>query len=138
MPVVTFSDRDLLRGTIVEPAWYRIRIDSVGEAPAKASEKGPSTNYPVEGTILFNGDTGDKKFSNTPIDWNFNSKAIGFAVGFLQAFGVEIKAGQRFDLKAAEGKELDVFVENGTYNNRTVNRVEHKYRPIRPEVTAVG
>jgi hypothetical protein len=108
----------------------------VGEAPAKQSEKGPSTNYPVEATILFNGDNGDTEFAGVPVDWNFNSKAIGFAVGFLAAFGVDVKAGTRFDLKSSEGRELDVFVENDTYQNRPVNRVNHKYRPIRPEVTA--
>lgn len=136
-PVVSFSDRDLLRGTVVTPDWYRVRIESVGEAPAKASEKGPSTNYPVEATILFNGNTGDRQFERVPLDWNFNSKAIGFAVGFLQAFGVEVKAGTRFDLKSAEGRELDVFVENDTYQGRVVNRVNHKYRPIRNDVSAV-
>jgi hypothetical protein len=73
-----------------------------------------------------------------PLDWNFNSKAVGFAVGFLQAFGVEVKAGMRFDLKSAEKRELDVFVENDQYQGRLVNRVNHKYRPIRPEVTAVA
>lgn len=138
MPVVSFSDRDLLRGKVITPGWYRVLINSVGETPAKASEKGPSTNYPVEATVLFNGDTGDKEFANVPLDWNFNSKAIGFAVGFLQAFGVEVKAGTRFDLKSAEGRELDVFVENDTWQGRLVNRVNHKYRPIRPDVQAVA
>lgn len=136
MPIVSFSARDLMRGKVVTPGWYRMKIESVGEAPAKASEKGPSTNYPVEGTILFNGDNGDKEFAGVPIDWNFNSKAIGFAVGFLQAFGVEVKEGTRFDLASAAGREVDVFVENDTYQNRLVNRVNHKYRPVRPEVTA--
>lgn len=138
MPVISFSDRDLLRGKVITPAWYRVKIDSVGEAPAKASEKGPSTNYPVEATILFNGDTGDKEFAGTPVDWNFNSKAIGFAVGYLQAFGVEVKAGTKFDLKSSEGRELDVYVENDTYQNRLVNRVNHKYRAPRPDVQAVA
>lgn len=137
MPVIQFSNRDLMRGKIVQPAWYRCRIDSVGEAPAKASDKGPSTNYPVEATILFNGDNGDTQFTGVPVDWNFNSKAIGFAVGFVQSFGVEVKADSRFDLKAAEGKEIDVYVENDTYQGRIVNRVNHKYRPIKPEVSAV-
>jgi hypothetical protein len=138
MAVVQFSERDILRGTIIEPAWYRVRIDTVGESAAADKGKGASTNYPVEGTILFNGDNGDIKFKNCPIDWNFNSKAVGFAVGFLKAFGVEVAAGQRFDLKSAEGREIDVYVENGTYNNRIVNRVEHKYRPINPDVRAVA
>ncbi len=137
MPIIQFSQRDILRGTVVTPAWYRVRIETVGEAPAKVSEKAPSTNYPVEATILFNGDNGDTQFTNVPIDWNFNSKAIGFAVGFFQSFGVEVKADTRFDLKSAEGKETDVFVENDTYQGRLVNRVNHKYRALRPEVTAM-
>ncbi len=136
---VSFSDRDLLRGKIVTPAWYRVRIESIGEAPAKQAEgKTPSTNYPVEGTILFDGDTGNTEYANVPIDWNFNSKAMGFAAGFLQAFGVEIKAGVRYDLKSAEGRELDVFIENDTWNNRPKNQVNHKYRAPKAEVTAVA
>jgi hypothetical protein len=111
-------------------------INSVGEAPAKQSEKGPSTNYPVEATIKFNGDTGDTEFSGVPLDWNFNSKAIGFAVGYLQAFGVDVKSGTRFDLKSSEGREIDVFVENDTYQNRLMNRVNHKYRAPREDVHA--
>jgi hypothetical protein len=138
MPIVSYSERDLLRGKTVTPAWYRMRIESVGESAAKQQEgKTPSTNYPVEGTILFNGDNGDTEFANVPIDWNFNSKAIGFSVGFLQAFGVEVKPNTRFDLKSAEGRELDVYVENDTYQNRLVNRVNHKYRAPRPDVKPV-
>ena len=137
MPIISFSDRDLLRGKVITPGWYRVRIDSIGEAPAKASEKGPSTNYPVEATVLFNGDTGDTEFANTPLDWNFNSKAIGFAVGFLQSFGVDVKSGTRFDLKSAEGRETDVFMENDTWQGRMVNRVNHKYRTPRADVSSV-
>lgn len=125
MPFITFGDRDLLRGKVVEPAWYRVKIESVGEKP---SSDGGSTNYPVEATIIRNADNGDTTFTMVPLDWNFNSKAVGFAVGFLQAFGVEVKAGVRFDLNAAAGQELDVFVENDVYQGRTVNRVNHKYR----------
>jgi len=125
MPVITFAEKDLLRGKVVTPGWYRVRIDGIGEAPSK---DGGSTNYPVEGTILINADNGDSEFAGVPLDWNFNSKAIGFAVGFLQAFGVDVKAGARFDLNAAMGKEIEVFVENDTYQGRLVNRVNHKYR----------
>lgn len=138
MPVIQFSDRDLLQGKIITPGWYRVVINSIGEAPAKASEKGPSTNYPVEATILFNGDNGSTEFTRTPVTWNFNSKAIGFAVGFLKAFGVDVKSGVRFDLKSAEDKEIDVFIENDTYQGRLVNRVNHKYREIKSDVTAAA
>lgn len=127
-PVVSFSNRDLLRNTVVEPAWYRCLIVSVGEMPAKDQSKGASTNYPVEATIIKNADTGDDKFKDVPLEYMFNSKAIGFAVGFLEALGVKIGAGERYDLAAAAGKEIEIFVENDTYQNRLVNRVNHKYR----------
>lgn len=125
MPVISFSEKDLLRGKIVAVDWYRLRIDSVGEAPSK---DGGSTNYPVEGTILFNAENGSKDFAGVPITWNFNSKAMGFAIGFLASLGVTVESGKRYNLEVAEGKELDVFVENDTYEGRLINRVNHKYR----------
>ncbi len=126
MPIITFSTRDILRGKVVIPGWYRVHIDSVGESLAKNKE---STNYPVEGTILFNGDNGDKTFEGVPLDWNFNTKAIGFAVGFLAAFGLEVTPGTRFDLANSAGKDLDVFVANKEFEGRILNDVQHKYRP---------
>lgn len=138
MPVVSFSNKEILRGKIVEPAWYRVKIESVGEAPAKASDKGPSTNYPVESVILFNGDSGATQFTGVPISWMFNSKAISFAIGFVESLGVEIKPDTRLELKAGEGMEIDVYVETDTYQGRFVNRVNHKYRKPKPEVTAVA
>ena len=135
MPTVQFGQRDLLRGKVVEPAWYRVRIESVGEA---LSKDGGSTNYPVEGTILFNGENGSIEFQGVPLDWNFNSKAIGFAVGFLSSLGAKVEPGVRFDLGNAAGKEIDVFVENGEWQGRMVNRVNHKYRAPKSEVSAVS
>jgi len=128
MPVIQFGERDLLRGKVVEPAWYLVNIDNVGEGPSK---DGGSTNYPVEGTIIKNADNGSEDFKGVPLDWMFNSKAIGFAVGFLASFGVDVKAGARFDLANAAGKTIEVFVENDTWNGRMVNRVNHKYRAPR-------
>jgi hypothetical protein len=128
MPIVTFSDRDLMRGKVVEPAWYLVNIDNIGEAPSK---DGGSTNYPVEGTVIKNADNDGEEFKGVPLDWNFNSKAIGFAVGFLKAFGVDVKAGARFDLSNAVGRQVEVFVENGEWQGRIVNRVNHKYRQAR-------
>ena len=128
MPIVSFTDRDLLRGKVVEPAWYVVNIDQIGEGPSK---DGGSTNYPVESTIVKNADTGSETFKNVPVDWNFNSKAIGFAVGFLSAFGVDVKAGARFELANTVGRQVEVFIENGEYQGRMVNRVNHKYRALR-------
>lgn len=129
-PIIGFTDKDLLRGTVVPPGWYTVRIDSVGE---KLAKNGESTNYPVEGTIIKNADDGTTVFQNTPLDWNFNSKAIGFAVGFLKALGMDVESGKRYDLSAAAGHSLDIFVENDIYEGRTMNRVNHKYRPLRAD-----
>lgn len=128
MPIVQFSEKDLLRGKVVEPAWYLVNIDAVGEGPSK---DGGSTNYPVEATIIKNADTGAEDFKGVPLDWNFNSKAIGFAVGYLAALGVDVKAGARFDLANSAGRQIEVFVENGEWQGRMVNRVNHKYRAVR-------
>ena len=128
MPIITFSEKDILRSKIVEPAWYRVRIDSVGEKPSK---DGGSINFPVEGTILGNADNGDKAFASVPLTWNFNSKAMGFAIGFLASFGVEVTPNSRVELDSASGKEIDIYVETDTYNGNLINRVNHKYRAPR-------
>lgn len=125
MPIVTFDDKDILRSKIVTPDWYRVRIDASGQKPSK---DGQSVNYTMEGTILFNAEDGDKKFTGVPLDWNFNSKAKGFMVGFFSALGAEVTSGARFNTDNAVGKELDIFVENEEYNGMMKNRVNHKYR----------
>lgn len=127
MPPVSFTEKDLLRGKVVDPAWYIMQIEEVGEAPSK---DGQSTNYPVSGVIVKNADNGSEEFAGVPIEWNFNSKAMGFAVGFLQAFGIDVKPNVRYDLGAAAGKRIVVHVENDTYQGRLVNRINHKYRSI--------
>jgi hypothetical protein len=125
MAFAQFSAADMLRGQVLEPAWYSVKIESIGEAPSK---DGGSTNYPVEGIVICNADNGDLAFAGGPLVWNFNSKAMGFAIGFLQALGVEVKPDTRYDLAAAAGETIEVFVENGEYQGRIVNRVNHKYR----------
>lgn len=126
-PVVGFEDKDFLRGKIVAPAWYLMNIDDVTEKPSAA---GDSTNYVVEGTIIKNAQDGTEEFAGVPIIWNFNSKAKGFIIGFLQALGVDVKPGMRVELSAAAGKQLQVYVENKTYEGRLLNAVNHKYKAV--------
>ena len=130
MPLIDFSEEDILRSKIVEPAWYRCKIETV-ELPA-ISSKGDSTNYVLKGKILFNADSGDKTFAGVPCPyWGFNSKAKSNMVGLFAAFGAEPKSGSRMELNDVEGKEIDVFIENDLYNGQTVNRIHHKYRAPR-------
>lgn len=126
MPVVGFDEQDFLRGKLVQPAWYLMRIDEVGEKPSK---DGGSTNYTVEGTIIKNAQDGTEEYAGVPIIWNFNSKAKGFIIGFLQSLGVDLKPGMRVELAAAVNKTLQVYVDNKTYEGRLLNNVSHKYRP---------
>jgi hypothetical protein len=128
MPKIQFTERDLLRGKIVEPAWYVVNINNVGEAPSK---DGGSTNYPVEGVVVKNADTGDETFAGVPLDWNFNSKAIGFAAGYLASFGADPQVGKRYELADTVGRDIEVFIETGEWQGRLKNQVNHKYRPLR-------
>ncbi len=134
MPIVTFSKRDLLQGKVVNPSWYRCKVDAVGENPSK--DQG-STNYPVDVTVLFDGETGATEFTDVPVTFNFNSKAIGMAVPFLGALGVEVVAEKRMDLKAAEGMTLDIYIGNKQFEGRILNDVK-AYRVPRADVSAVA
>lgn len=125
---VQFSDRDLARGILVNPDWYRMRIDSV--TPKESKDK-QSTNYVMEGTIVCNANDGSTDFAGAIITWNFNSKAPGFMQGLFKALigpDAKLEAGVRYDLEATVGKEVDVLVENGEWQGNIINRVNHKYR----------
>lgn len=128
---VSFSDEDLKKGELIEPGWYTVLIENVEE---KLAANGQSTNYNLKGKIVRNGDTGDLKYAGYPIPyWNFNSKAMGFAQGYFKALlGVEkLEANVRYDLKAGEGKMMDIFIENKEYNGSQINGVKSQYRPSR-------
>lgn len=140
MPKVGFKASDLLRDKIVTPAWYRVMIDSVGDwTPAKDQSKGPSNNMVLEGTILFNAENGSEEFQGVPIGgmgvWNFNSKATGFALGLAKSMAEQcgykvedITPETEIEFKTFEGKVVDVFIINDTYQGRLKNKVDHRYR----------
>lgn len=126
--MLEFSDKDILRGKVISPDWYRVQIDEFEE---KLSKDGQSTNFNYEGTVISNASNGDTEFANVPVRWNFNSKAKGFMIGFLAVFGITVEKGKRYDLSAFIGKQLDIFVENEIYENRMINKINHKYRALR-------
>jgi hypothetical protein len=130
MPLVDFTESDLLRNKQVTPAWYRLELGLVSEwGPTKNQD---SNNCTIEAVIQFNADTGDKEFAGVPLTLQFNDKvkARGFIEGFLRALGEDVKA-QRYDLGAAPGKQIDAYVENETFEGRIRNRINHKYRQVR-------
>lgn len=129
MPIFEPNKKDLMRGKIVsEPGWYKVSIDAFDGEGKLSKDKG-STNYNVEATIIENADTGSKTDEGIMLMWNFNSKAMGFATGYLAALGINAELGGRYRLEDSVGSVIDVFVEHDTYDNRQVNRVNHKYRP---------
>jgi hypothetical protein len=130
MPVVEFTESDLLRSKVVDPAWYRLQLGMVSEwSPTK---DGMSNNCTIEGIIVCNADNGSEDFAGVPITLQFNDKpkARGFIEGFLRALGVDVQPG-RFDLAAANGLVVDAMVENESYDGRIKNRCNHRYRLVK-------
>ena len=129
---VSFTESDLLRNKILPPAWYKLQINGVSEwQPSKA---GDSNNSELECVVLNNADTGETEgFAGVPITLLFNDKpkARGFLEGFLSSLGVDVTANARYDLQSAQGKTIEAYVENETYEGRIRNRVNHKYRKSR-------
>ena len=129
---VSFTESDLLRNKILPPAWYKLQIQSVSDW--NPTKDGQSNNCEMDCIVLANADTGETDgIAGVPVGLLFNDKpkARGFLEGFLASLGVEISAGARYDLQSAQGKTIEAFVENETYEGRVRNRVNHKYRVAR-------
>lgn len=131
MTIISFTDSDLQRNRVVEPAYYVLSIE--GHRTWTPTKDGQSNNCHMDCIIEKNADNGSTDFSGVPIILQFNDKpgAKGFIEGFLRAMGVDIQANTRYDLQSAVGKKIEAFVENDTYNGRLVNKVNHKYRVLR-------
>jgi hypothetical protein len=131
MPIIEFDQDDIDGSKIVTPSWYRVKVTETSEKVAKS---GTSTNYYMKGVIVKNADNGSTEFAGvpTPRNWLFNSQVRSQAVLFVEAVSkTKMKAGDRVELSATIGKELDIFFDNGTYNNQLQNQINHKYRPCK-------
>lgn len=120
---ISFSKSDLLRTTVVDPAWYEIEVQTVGEW--ELASKGNSNNLEMDSIVIRNADSGDTKFAGVPVTLRFNDQpsARPFIEGFLRSIGVNVKA-ETYDLKNSVGRKLTVFVKNGTWQGRLKNEVE--------------
>lgn len=133
MSLIDFTDADVKADMLVDPAWYHVRVDRVGEG-VESKDKG-SMNYPVSAVIIKDAGTGSTTFAGVPLEgsrwnWNFNSKMKPALIKFAKALsGEEVKAGDRLDTENLSG-ELECFIDNSTYNGTTKNDVKHQYRPV--------
>lgn len=124
--MLDFSNDDLLRSQIVIPGWYLIEL---GEYEEKLSSAGDSTNMVFRDCkIIRNAEDGSDQFAGVPVFVRFNTKAKGFIVGFLRAFGIEPRSGERYDLSAFSGRQIIAFIGNSEYQGNMQNNVESKFK----------
>ena len=99
MPFITPTADDLKRGVLIDPpGWYTVRVNSIGEW--ELAKSGTSNNLRVDADIIRNADSGEVTFAGYKApNWMFNDKYLSGPIGFLRALGVELKAGERLELK---------------------------------------
>jgi hypothetical protein len=125
--MIEFSQKDILRGKLIEPGWYVGHIEALEK---KLAAKGDSTNYNYDVTIIKNADNGEEKFAGVPVTVNFNTKAKGFMIGFFTALGADITPGSRFNEENAVGKDIELYVSNEEFDGRMINKCKHQYRAL--------
>lgn len=127
MPIVEFSDNDLLRNKIVEPGWYEMAIGPWSEWTDSSDKQ--SKNTRSEFVIIRNDDNGSEDFAGVPVECMFNSKpkARVFIEGFLRAMGLNVEA-KRYELGGTEGDRVVAHVINDTWEGRLKNKIDNKFR----------
>lgn len=125
--MIDFTDDDLLRSKVLNPGWYLLEL---GDYEESLSQAGDSTNMVFKDSkVIRNAEDGSTDFAGVPVRVSFNTKAKGFVVGFLRAFGIEVKKGERYDLGAMSGKQIIAFIGNREYQGNMQNNVEGKFKP---------
>ena len=131
MTMVSFSDSDLLRNKIVEPAWYLLDIHA--HRTWSPTKDGQSNNCHIECTIMKNADNGADDFVGVPIEFSstISLRLRDSLKDSCVALVWTSSANARYTLESAVGKKIEAFIENDTYNGRLINRCNHKYRMLR-------
>lgn len=112
---------DILRSQIVTPGLYPAEITEYVEDKAKDS----SVLHVYTAKITAPGE-----FHGVPLRIQFSEKAMGFAIPFLAAFGIDPrKPSGKLEPKKFVGKKLRVNVVNGTWNGNPNNQV-NGFAPI--------
>jgi hypothetical protein len=118
MPIMVITREDLLRGRVVTPGWYKMKIKAIEDTAAGTDG---STNTNVSLVIIQPGD-----FLDVPLKRVFNEKAPGFAVTFIQSItGKRLdSSGGSFDLSNAIGREVYGYIKTGVWQGRPRNEVD--------------
>jgi len=118
MTILKISKQDILRQLPVEPNWYNVTVKSVEMIASKDKQSvNAKTGFELEnGRILYT---------------NFNSKAMGMAIPFVEAvMNKKIESEDfEFDTDKLIGKQLQIKVINGTYEGRVTNDIAD-YLPL--------
>jgi len=121
-----FTAEDLSRGTIADPNWYPAVVKSLEIKPSKGDQ---STNWNYKLEILAGKNKDGKDLAGTKVFRLFNEKAMGFAIPFFTAIGINIQDGTEVDPNVAIGKKLLIYIKNREYEGKLQNEVAD-FRPI--------
>lgn len=114
MARVTFGNDDILRAKLIQPGWYPILVDKYEE---QAAGTDGSALYVYSIKVL------GGSFDGVPVRYQISEKAMGMGIDFLEACGVEVKAGVAIELDKMVGKKLEGFIQRGEYNGRGNNQL---------------
>jgi len=138
--LVEWTDEDLKRGQILDPGFYRLRVEGMTEKLAKSQK---STNVLMRFIVIKNADTGeDEECAGVPVTFNFNSlmgsNTKNFAAAIAENEGEIPVSGGRFQLNdVLVGREVEAFIGHRTQENGQVqNDVTAMFRKVDAAVEA--
>lgn len=122
MALLNITREDRVKGMTYPVDWYPCLVK---EHKAKVSKAGDSTNHTYNLEIL------EGKFKGGIIYCQFNTKAMGMIVPFLEGLGFDIPEDEdlQFDPEAPVGRKCLVYNGNRMYNDRPQNDPK-EFRPL--------
>lgn len=115
---ITITETDLLADRILDTGWYRWRITSVTTEPKKVPKVGENIVFEFE-CISEKDDQGPVSGVTTKAWIASNS----FLMPILKACKFECKAGEKLNVGALVGQEIDGRSEVSEFNGRNSNRI---------------
>lgn len=118
----TFSEEDILRGTLVKPTWYPVEISEVNDITASTGVGGSEITVKIL----------DGQFKGVPVNIRYYENAPGFSKNFVSALGATVKAGLEvnFDSKLV-GKRLEAYIKNSKSNKGNDFNEIADWRPLK-------